>query len=82
MFDHSRKGQKWVMEELNKVMDVFGFRSVMFVEWGFRPADVRRTTERIKAPGAVAKEWVRTARQEEELAREALARWADSYQVL
>ena len=73
MPDHDRKGQKWITEELYKVMDVFGFRAVMFVEGGFRPADVRRTTERIKLPGAVVKEWVRTARQEEELAREAEA---------
>jgi dipeptidyl aminopeptidase/acylaminoacyl peptidase len=73
MFDHTRKGQKWITEEFYKVLDVFGFRAVMFVEWGFRPADVRRTTERIKAPAAVVKEWVRTARQEEELAREAEA---------
>jgi len=73
MFDHSRKGQKWVTEEFYKVLDVFGFRAVMFVEWGFRPADVKRTTERIKVPGAVVKEWVRTASQEEELAREAEA---------
>ena len=71
MIDHARKGQKWVMEEFYKVLDVFGFRSVMFVEWGFRPADVKRTTERIKVPGAVVKEWVRTASQEEKLAREA-----------
>ena len=54
-------------------MDVYGFRAVMFVEWGFRPADVKRTTERIKAPGAVVKEWVRTAMQEEAMAREAEA---------
>jgi dienelactone hydrolase len=73
MLDHSRRGQKWITEEFYKVLDVFGFRAVMFVEWGFRPADVRRTTERIKAPAAVVKEWVRTARQEEELAREAEA---------
>jgi len=73
MFDHMRKGQKWITEEFYKVLDVFGFRAVMFVEWGFRPADVRRTTERIKVPAAVVKEWVRTARQEEELAREAEA---------
>ena len=73
MFDQSRKGQKWITEELYKLMDVFGFRAVMFVEWGFRPADVRRTTERIKVPGAVVKEWVRTASQEEELARAAEA---------
>src|SRR5688500_11774773 len=71
MIDHSRKGQKWIMEELYKVLDVFGFRAAMFVEWGFRPADVKRTTERIKAPAAVVKEWVRTAGQEEALAREA-----------
>ena len=73
MLDHARKGQKWVTEEFYKVLDVFGFRAVMFVEWGFRPADVKRTTERIKAPGAVVKEWVRTARQEEALAMEAEA---------
>ncbi len=73
MLDHTRRGQKWITEEFYKVLDVFGFRAVMFVEWGFRPADVRRTTERIKAPAAVVKEWVRTARQEEELAREAEA---------
>ena len=73
MFDHSRKGQKWITEEFYKVLDVYGFRAVMFVEWGFRPADVKRTTERIKVPGAVVKEWVRTARQEEELARAAEA---------
>jgi dipeptidyl aminopeptidase/acylaminoacyl peptidase len=73
MIDHARKGQKWVNEEFYKVLDVFGFRAVMFVEWGFRPADVKRTTERIKVPGAVVKEWVRTAQQEEALAREAEA---------
>jgi len=71
MFDHGRKGQKWITEEFYKVLDVFGFRSVMFVEWGFRPADVKRTTERIRVPGAVVKEWARTARQEEELAVDA-----------
>jgi dipeptidyl aminopeptidase/acylaminoacyl peptidase len=71
--DHSRKGQKWINEELYKVLDVFGFRSAMFVEWGFRPADVKRTTERIKIPGMVVKEWVRTAMQEEQLGREAEA---------
>lgn len=73
MIDHARKGQKWVNEEFYKVLDVFGFRAVMFVEWGFRPADVKRTTERIKVPGAVVKEWVRTAKQEEALAMEAEA---------
>ncbi len=73
MTDHTRYGQKWITEEFYKVLDVFGFRAVMFVEWGFRPADVKRTTERIKVPGAVAKEWVRTASQEEQLAREAEA---------
>jgi dipeptidyl aminopeptidase/acylaminoacyl peptidase len=73
MTDHSREGQKWITEEFYKVHDVYGFRSVMFVEWGFRPADVKRTTERIKVPGAVVKEWVRTASQEEALAREAEA---------
>ncbi len=73
MMDHARKGQKWIGEDFYKILDVFGFRSVMFVEWGFRPADVKRTTERIKMPGQVVKEWARTARQEEELAREAEA---------
>ena len=73
MMDHARKGQKWIAEDFYKVLDVFGFRAVMFVEWGFRPADVKRTTERIKIPGQVIKEWVRTAKQEEELAREAAA---------
>ena len=73
MLDHARQGQKWITEEFYKVLDVYGFRAVMFVEWGFRPADVKRTTERIKVPGAVVKEWVRTAKQEEELAREAEA---------
>jgi dipeptidyl aminopeptidase/acylaminoacyl peptidase len=73
MIDHSRKGQKWITEEFYKILDVFGFRSVMFVEWGFRPADVKRTTERIKVPGSVVKEWVRTAAQEEQMAREAEA---------
>lgn len=71
--DPSRHGQKWITEEFYKVLDVYGFRAVMFVEWGFRPADVKRTTERIKVPGAVVKEWVRTASQEEQLAREAEA---------
>ena len=73
MTDTSRSGQKWITEEFYKVLDVFGFRAAMFVEWGFRPADVKRTTERIKLPGAVVKEWVRTAHQEEALAREAEA---------
>ncbi len=71
--DRSRRAQKWVNEEFYKVLDVFGFRSVMFVEWGFRPADVRRTTERIKSPMAVVKQWVRTAEQEQKLAEEAEA---------
>lgn len=73
MSDHSRRGQKWITEELYKLTDVFGFRAVMFWEWGFRPADVKRTTERIKVPAGVVKEWVRTASQEEELARAAEA---------
>ena len=68
--DRSRRTQKWVNEEFYKVLDVFGFRSVMFVEWGFRPADVRRTTERVKHPMAVVKQWVRTAEQEQKLAEE------------
>jgi dipeptidyl aminopeptidase/acylaminoacyl peptidase len=73
MLDRSRRAQKWITEEFYKVLDVYGFRAVMFVEWGFRPADVRRTTERIKVPGAVVKQWVRTAQQEEQLAKEAEA---------
>jgi hypothetical protein len=73
MNDRSRRAQKWVNEEFYKVLDVFGFRSVMFVEWGFRPADVRRTTERIKLPQAVVKQWVKTAEQEQKLAEEAEA---------
>ncbi len=73
MSDRSRESQKWITEELYKVHDVYGFRATMFVEWGFRPADVKRTTERIKVPGLVPKEWARTAAQEEELAREAEA---------
>lgn len=71
MSDRSRLSQKWITEEFYKVHDVYAFRSTMFVEWGFRPADVKRTTERIKVPGAVVKEWVKTAGQEEEFAREA-----------
>lgn len=74
MTDHSRQDQKWVTEEFYKVLDVYGFRAVMFVEWGFRPADVRRTTERIKVPGAVVKQWVKTAQQEEQLAKDAEAK--------
>jgi len=73
MSDRSRLSQKWVTEEFYKVHDVYGFRATMFVEWGFRPADVKRTTERIKVPGAVVKEWVRTASQEEEFAQQAEA---------
>ena len=73
MPDRSRTSHKWVAEEFYKVHDVYGFRATMFVEWGFRPADVKRTTERIKVPGAVPKEWARTAAQEEELARQAEA---------
>ena len=73
MDDRSRRTQKWVNEEFYKVLDVFGFRAVMFVEWGFRPADVRRTTERIKHPLAVVKQWVRTAEQEQTLAETAEA---------
>lgn len=73
MDDRGRRAHKWITEEFYKVLDVYGFRAVMFVEWGFRPADVRRTTERIKVPGAVVKQWVRTAQQEEQLAREAEA---------
>lgn len=71
--DRSRRAQKWIGEDFYKVFDVFGFRSVMFVEWGFRPADVRRTTERIKHPKAVVKQWARTAEQEQALAEEAEA---------
>ncbi|MBT3351175.1 MAG: alpha/beta hydrolase [Nitrospinaceae bacterium] len=71
MSDRSRLSHKWISEEFYKVHDVYAFRSTMFVEWGFRPADVKRTTERIKVPGAVVKEWARTAAQEEGFAREA-----------
>ena len=71
MPDRSRLSHKWITEEFYKVHDVYGFRATMFVEWGFRPADVKRTTERIKVPGAVVKEWVRTAAQEEAFARRA-----------
>ena len=39
MIDHNRQSQKWITEEFYKVHDVYGFRSVMFVEWGFRPVD-------------------------------------------
>ena len=74
MNDRSRHAQKWVNEEFYKALDVFGFRSVMFVEWGFRPADIRRTTERIKHPAAVVKQWARTAEQEQKLAEEAEAK--------
>lgn len=73
MSDRGRRSHKWITEEFYKVHDVYAFRAAMFVEWGFRPADVRRTTERIKVPEAVSKEWARTAVQEEELAREAEA---------
>src|SRR3974390_3760049 len=66
----SRRAQKWVNEEFYKVLDVFGFRSVMFVEGGSAPAAGRRTTERIKHPMAVVKQWVRTAEQEQKLAEE------------
>ncbi len=69
--DRSRISHKWITEEFYKVHDVYAFRSAMFVEWGFRPADVKRSTERMKVPEAVPKEWARTAAQEEELAREA-----------
>ena len=31
MIDHARKGQKWMTEEFYKIMDVYGFRAVMFV---------------------------------------------------
>ena len=48
MLDHARKGQKWITEELYKIMDVFGFRAVMFVEWGFRPADVLLHAHRLR----------------------------------
>jgi len=43
----------------------------MYVEWGFKLADIMRTNERLKHPGMVSKEWVRTARQQEEMAKEA-----------
>ncbi|MFQ5895468.1 MAG: alpha/beta hydrolase family protein [Nitrospinota bacterium] len=68
-----RTGQQWIMEEFYKVHDVYAFRAQMYVEWGFRPADVKRTTERIKYPQAVSKQWAKTADQEAQLAREAEA---------
>lgn len=43
----------------------------MYVEWGFRQADIERTTARIKHPRMVAKEWFRTADQQREMAEEA-----------
>ena len=73
MNDRSRLSHKWITEEFYKVHDVYAFRAAMFVEWGFRPADVRRTTERIKVPDAAAKEWARTAAQEVALAEVAEA---------
>ena len=66
-----RKEQKWILEEFFKVHDVFSFRNMMFVEWGFKWANVKRTSERMKHPGMVSKEWVRTAKQQEEMARKA-----------
>lgn len=69
--DRSRRSQKWINEELYRIMDVFASLAIMYVEFGFRPADVRRTTERIKSPMGISKEWERTARQEEELADQA-----------
>jgi dipeptidyl aminopeptidase/acylaminoacyl peptidase len=50
---------------------VFSFRHMMFVEWGFKWADVKRTSERMKHPGMVSKEWARTAKQQEEMAKKA-----------
>ncbi len=66
-----RRGHKWIVEEFFKVHDVFSFRNMMFVEWGFKWANVKRTSERMKHPGMVSKEWARTAGQQEEMAREA-----------
>ncbi len=46
---------------------------MMFVEWGFKQADIQRTTARIKFPGQASKAWEKTARQQRALAREAEA---------
>jgi hypothetical protein len=35
MNDRSRLNQRWVNEELYKVLDVFGFRAVMFLNGDF-----------------------------------------------
>ncbi len=69
-----RKGQKWIVEEFYKVHDIFAFRAMMFVEWGFKQADIQRTNARIKFPGQATKAWEKTAEQQRALAREAEAR--------
>ena len=71
--DRSRRAQKWVNEEFFKVLDVFGFRSVMFVEWGFGPPTCAAPPSASRIPMAVVKQWVRTAEQEQKLAEEAEA---------
>lgn len=76
MLDRSRLSHKWIAEEFYKAHDVYAFRSAMFVEWGFRSADVKRTTERIKVPGAVVKEWARTAHRKRNMPVK--LRWLDT----
>jgi dienelactone hydrolase len=69
-----RKGQKWIAEEFYKVHDIFAFRAMMFVEWGFKQADIQRTNARIKVPGQATKAWEKTAEQQRALAAEAEGR--------
>jgi len=66
-----RRGQKWILEEFFKIHDVFSHRNMQYVEGGFKWADVKRTSDRIKHPGMVRKEWSKTARQQEEMVRTA-----------
>jgi len=68
-----RMDQQWLMEEFYKIHDVYAFRTPRYVEAGFHPADVKRTTGRIKYPRGVDRQWARTADQEATLAREAEA---------
>jgi dipeptidyl aminopeptidase/acylaminoacyl peptidase len=66
-----RSDQKWILNEFFKVYDVYSHRNMQFVEGGFKWANVKRTSERIKHSRMIVKEWVRTARQEEEMAKRA-----------
>ena len=65
------KSQRWIMEEFYRIHDVFAFRAKMFVEWGFKQADIERTTARIRHPRMVQKQWQRTADQQREMAEQA-----------